>query len=201
MNEYNRNAAAITSKTLNNKAQGRRSSGAPWVCRSTDESKPQRGFTNGIITMPQSLALIYVHLVFSTKERRPFLQDPAFRSRAHAYLAGICENQQCPALSVGGVEDHVHVLCRLSKIIEVATLVRELKRDSSKWVKDENPRLANFHWQNGYGAFSASPSHVDPLREYIANQVEHHRGETFQDEFRRTCQKYGVEIDERYVWD
>lgn len=151
--------------------------------------------------MSQSLTQIYLHLVFSTKDRRPFLTDVAFRERTHAYLAGVCNNQDCPSLIVGGVEDHVHILCRFGKTIEVATLIRELKRDSSKWIKVEQPKLCDFHWQAGYGAFSISPSHLVDLKKYIANQVEHHRQETFQDEFRRICQKYGVEIDERYAWE
>jgi putative transposase len=151
--------------------------------------------------MSQSLVQIYVHIVFSTKNRQPFLKDRAFRERTHAYLKGICENQGSLSLKIGGTEDHVHILCRLSKTLDVSTLIRELKRDSSKWIKDENPELVDFYWQQGYGAFSVSPSHVDALMKYIANQEEHHRRETFQDEFRRLCKKYGVEIDERYVWD
>lgn len=151
--------------------------------------------------MSQSLVQIHVHLVFSTKHRTPWLTERDFRDRTHGYLVGICENQGSPSLKVGGVEDHVHILCRLSKTLDVSTLIRELKRDSSKWVKDQNPKLADFHWQQGYGAFSVSPSHVEALIEYIANQDEHHRRESFQDEFRRLCKKYGVEIDERYVWD
>jgi REP element-mobilizing transposase RayT len=151
--------------------------------------------------MPQSLVQIYVHIVFSTKGRAPFLRDTAFRDRVHAYLVGICENQESPSLRVGGVEDHVHLLCRLSKTLDVSTLIRELKRDSSKWIKQENLRLGDFHWQNGYGAFSVSPSHVEGLIEYILNQEAHHRQESFQDEFRRLCKKYGIEVDERYVWD
>jgi putative transposase len=142
-----------------------------------------------------------VHIVFSTKNRAPFLKDRALRSGLHAYLKGTCNNQGSPSLCVGGTEDHVHILCRLSKTLDVASLIRELKRDSSKWIKDENPRLADFYWQKGYGAFSVSPSHVDGLIQYIDSQEEHHRRETFQDEFRRLCKKYGVDIDERYVWD
>ena len=151
--------------------------------------------------MGQSLVQIYVHIVFSTKRRKPFLDDRKFRDQAHGYLAGICKNLRSSALIVGGAEDHVHLLCRLSKTIDIADLIRDLKRDSSKWVKAEQPRLAEFHWQQGYGAFSVSPSHVDALKKYIANQEEHHRTESFQDEFRRLCKKYGLEIDERYVWD
>jgi REP element-mobilizing transposase RayT len=151
--------------------------------------------------MPQSLAQIYLHLVFSTKHRYPFLKNEQFRQRAHAYLAGICKNLYCPSLQTGGAEDHVHILCRFGKGIALQDLLRDLKRDSSKWVKIEEPRLVEFHWQLGYGAFSVSPSHVEELIHYITNQEEHHRHETYQDEFRRLCAKYGVVIDERYAWD
>jgi putative transposase len=151
--------------------------------------------------MPQSLAQLYTHLVFSTKHRRPYLKDDALRAKLHAYLAGACKNLKSPSLMIGGVEDHVHILCRLSKTVAASELVRELKRESSKWVKSQSTRLTMFRWQNGYGAFSISPSHVGDLTRYIADQAGHHRTETFQDELRRLCGKYGIEIDERYVWD
>jgi putative transposase len=150
--------------------------------------------------MPQSLVQIYVHLVFSTKDRRPFLREQSILERLHAYLVGACKGQDCPSLQVGGVEDHVHLLVRLGKSVDVSTLIRELKRESSKWVKAEL-NLSEFHWQSGYGAFSVSPSHVDAVIEYLRNQREHHKKESFQDEFRRICKKYGVEMDERYAWD
>jgi hypothetical protein len=108
---------------------------------------------------------------------------------------------ECSSLFVDGVEDHVHLLTRHSKNISVASFLRELKRESSKWIKTLDPALKKFHWQNEYGAFSLSPSHVEAVKEYIQNQEEYHRRETFQEEFRRICRKYGVEIDERYVWD
>ena len=151
--------------------------------------------------MPQSLAQIYLHLVFSTKERRPFLQDKDFRQRTHAYLAAICNGHGSTCLVVGGVEDHVHVLCRLSRTHSVSETVKELKRSSSLWIKRESPQVAAFHWQDGYGAFSVSPSHIEALKRYIGDQEAHHRRESFQDEFRRLLNKYGVEFDERYVWD
>ena len=151
--------------------------------------------------MSQSLVQIYVHIVYSTKHRKPYLNDSEFRDRTHRYTAGTCKNLKCPALIVGGVEDHIHILCRLGKTVDISELIRELKRDSSKWIKAEQPRLGEFHWQNGYGAFSISPSHVEALTQYISNQEEHHRHETFQDEFRRLCQKYALDLDERYVWD
>jgi putative transposase len=151
--------------------------------------------------MPQSLAQIYLHIVFSTKERRPLLHDQTIRDELHRYLGGTCNNLDCPVLLVGGVADHVHILCRLGRTIAVADLVKELKRESSKWLKEKSPELADFYWQNGYGAFSVSPGHVEMLRVYIANQEEHHRALSFQDEFRRLLKKYGVQWDERYVWD
>jgi REP element-mobilizing transposase RayT len=151
--------------------------------------------------MPQSFAQNYLHIVFSTKDRRPFLQDDALRDELHHYLGGTCNKLECPVLRVGGVADHVHLLCRLGRTISMADLVRELKRDSSQWIKTKAADLADFHWQHGYGAFSISPSHVEAMRHYIANQADHHRKETFQDEFRRLLTKYGLEWDERYMWD
>ena len=151
--------------------------------------------------MSQSLAQIYVHIVFSTKDRRPYLQDAAIREETHRYLGGTCNHLECPVLRVGGVADHVHVLSRLGRKIAISDLVKDLKRESSQWLKTKTPDLADFYWQSGYGAFSVSPSHVEAVRDYIARQEEHHRSTTFQDEFRRLLTKYGVEWDERFIWD
>ena len=151
--------------------------------------------------MPQSLAQIYLHIVCSTKGRTPFLKDRGLREKTHAYLAGICKNLGSPSLRVGGTEDHVHIACRFSRKHSIAELLKKLKEKSSKWIKERESSLSGFYWQAGYGAFSVSPSHVPALLEYIANQEEHHRKESFQDEFRRILEKYGVEYDERYVWD
>ncbi len=150
--------------------------------------------------MPQSLAQIYVHIVFSTKDRVPFLQEKDLRDEMYSYLAGICKNLDSPPLKVGGVENHVHILCRHSRKYATVDLLQKLKKDSSKWVKRRDRNLSDFHWQDGYGAFSVSPSHVPALRQYIANQEEHHKIESFEDEFRRLLEKYGIEYDERYVW-
>lgn len=151
--------------------------------------------------MPQSLAQIYLHLVFSTKERKPLLQDPAIRDELHRYLGGTSNGLNCPVICVGGVADHVHILCELGRSIAVSDLIRELKRESSAWLKTKSPGLKEFYWQNGYGAFSISPSHVEDLRTYIQTQEEHHRKESFQDEFRRLLTKYNLVWDERYVWE
>lgn len=149
--------------------------------------------------MPQSLAQIYLHTVFSTKNRQPFLAH--FEEEIHAYLAGICKNLECPAIIINGIENHVHLLTRHSKNITVADFLRDLKCSSSKWIKTLSPTLVSFGWQNGYGTFSVSPGHLDAVKNYITNQKEHHHRESFKDEFRKLCKKYGIEIDERYVWD
>ena len=151
--------------------------------------------------MSQSLAQVYLHIVFSTKHRQPLLVDPALRERVHAYLAGVCRNLESPPIRVGGVEDHVHILCCLSKVLSPSELVRELKRESSKWVKEQSADLANFYWQTGYGVFSFSHGHVPGLTAYIANQEEHHKGEKFQDEFLRLLALNGSDYDPEHLWD
>ena len=151
--------------------------------------------------MPQSLAQIYLHLVFSTKDRWPYLRERSIREETHKVLGGTCNKLECPVLIVGGVADHVHMLCRLGRSISVAEMIKELKRESSIWIKTKGESMKEFHWQSGYGAFSVSPGHVELLRSYIANQEEHHATESFQNEFRRLLTKYQLEWDERYAWD
>lgn len=151
--------------------------------------------------MPQSLSKVYLHVVFSTKNRVPHLSDRVLRQETHAYLAGACRNLGSPSLIVGGVEDHVHISCFMSRTLTMADFIGELKRESSKWIKTKARSLSDFHWQSGYGIFSIGPSHVEDLRKYIADQENHHRRETFKDEFRRLLKKYDIDYDERYVWD
>jgi putative transposase len=151
--------------------------------------------------MAQSLAKILLHLVFSTKERRSFLRDQPLCEELHRYLGGILTHLDCQPLVIGGVEEHVHILFVHSRTATVADVVKELKRGSSVWLKTKSPTLAEFSWQNGYGVFSIGQSQVDDVRAYIAGQEEHHRKNSFQDEFRRLLQRYEVEYDERYVWD
>ena len=151
--------------------------------------------------MSQSLAKILLHVVFSTKERRPLLRDRAFREEMHHYLGGILKGLDCPPIIVGGVEDHVHLLCALSRICAPADMVKEVKRSSSLWIKTRAPEFAGFAWQSGYGVFSIGHSQIEEVRRYIASQQEHHRKLAFQDEFRRLLQRYELSFDEAYVWD
>jgi REP element-mobilizing transposase RayT len=151
--------------------------------------------------MPQSLSAVYLHLVFSTKERRPFLKDQVLRSECHAYLGGISKKLDCPVILAGGVEDHVHILARESRTITQADWVKELKRASSLWIKERDPAAKEFAWQAGYGVFSVSFSHLEKVTEYIARQEGHHRVRSFQDELRAMLAKNRIEWDEKYLWD
>jgi putative transposase len=150
--------------------------------------------------MSQSLHILSAHIVFSTKERRPWLTKD-IRPRVWAYLSRILLNLECHAITVGGVEDHVHILCNLTKKHATMKVMEVVKKDSSKFVKSLHSTLAPFHWQDGYGLFSVSPSHRDAIRQYILNQEEHHRTETFQEELLRVLKKYEVGYDERYLLD
>jgi putative transposase len=149
--------------------------------------------------MSQSLALILVHIIFSTKDRHPFLRSTEVRSQAHAYLTGTLRALECAPLQVGGVEDHVHILCGLSRKISLAELVKNLKTSSTKVLKGKGHD--GFSWQSGYGAFSVSQSAKESVFSYIAEQEIHHRRMNFQDEFRALLNKHGVRFDERYLWD
>ena len=151
--------------------------------------------------MPQSLSAVYVHLTFSTKERRPFLRDKPTREALHAYLGGISQQLDCPPIRVGGVEDHVHVLARFGRTISQAEWIKELKRVSNLWLKEQGPQYRDFQWQGGYADFSVSQSRLAETIEYIAAQEEHHRKRTFQDELRALLRKHEIDFDERYVWD
>lgn len=151
--------------------------------------------------MPQSLSAVYLHLVFSTKDRRPFLRDKTVRDALHAYMGGVSKTLDCPPLIVGGVEDHVHLLCRFARTITQAEWVKELKRISNGWLKEHGRDYADFEWQGGYADFSVSQSNLEQVKQYIASQEEHHRKTTFQDELRTLLRKHEIEFDERYVWD
>jgi REP element-mobilizing transposase RayT len=152
--------------------------------------------------MPQSLGKILVHTVFSTKERRPFLRNKTLRDELHRYLGGILAKLECqPIIIVGGVEDHVHLLCALSRTCEAAEMVKEVKRSSSLWLKSKRADLGDFAWQSGYGIFSIGFSQIHQVKAYIARQEAHHRRVSFQEEFRQLLRRYEIEFDERYVWD
>ncbi len=150
--------------------------------------------------MPQSLSAVYIHLVFSTKHRYPFLHDAEIRYELHKFLGGTSRNLDCPPIIVGGVADHVHLLARFGRTITQAEWVKELKRVSNLWLHQEIG-LSKFQWQGGYADFSVSQSNLNEVKKYIENQEEHHRRMSFQDEVRILLRKHEIDWDEAYIWD
>ncbi|MBL7988442.1 MAG: IS200/IS605 family transposase [Chlorobi bacterium] len=150
--------------------------------------------------MPQSLARLYIHLVFSTKHRERRITDTV-RHSLHAYIATMLKNLGCVPIFINSVEDHIHLLFELARTVSVSQVVEDVKKSSSKWIKIQGPEFAEFAWQSGYGAFTVSQSNVPSVRDYIAKQQEHHRQKTFQEEYRAFLQRHGITFDERYVWD
>lgn len=153
--------------------------------------------------MGQSLSQLYIHLTFGTKGRLPLItENSENEARLHAYMAGILKDMQSPALIINSVPDHIHILFRLSKNYALAKVVEEIKKSSSKWVKTEIPEMKIFQWQTGYGAFSVSSSKVEIVKNYIANQKEHHKKVDHKHEVEKFVKQYDIiEYDEKYFWD
>jgi len=139
------------------------------------------------------------HCIFSTKERRCFI-TPELQLRLWPYLGGIARENQIKPLAVGGVDDHVHLLLSLPSTITIAKAMQLIKGGSSKWIHDEFAEYQQFTWQEGYGAFSIGISQIDSTKQYIANQQEHHRTRTFQEEFLVILKKHDMQYDPRYLW-
>lgn len=150
--------------------------------------------------MSQSLTKLYTHLVFATKGRTDTIPKRHIND-VHTYIAGILKQNNSPAIAIGGTSNHIHILFALNKNISLSDIVRIVKTNSSKYINEKNGSLNPFFWQDGYGAFSISQSHVDDVKHYLEIQEEHHSKVDFKDEFRKICSIYGVEIDERYVWN
>ncbi len=150
--------------------------------------------------MAQSLAKVFLHVIFSTKHREPTIL-PSWQNELYSVLGGLANTHGCQSLLVGGVSDHVHMLFQLSRTTTIADILQQIKSRSSSWVNESRAPMTEFHWQRGYGAFSVSYSKVESVLEYIRKQPEHHSSQTFQDEFREWWRKYQIEWDERYVWD
>ena len=150
--------------------------------------------------MPQSLSAILIHLIFSTKNRERLITE-AIEKELHPYMAKIFHELKSPTLTIGGTDDHVHILFSLARTIEIATLLEKVKAKSSRWIKTKGEEFKDFHWQRGYGAFSIGQSQVATVKQYIARQRIHHQRITFQDEYRKFLKSYRIDYDERYVWD
>lgn len=149
--------------------------------------------------MSQSLSRILLHLIFSTKNRVSYFTDRVIRDDLHGYLAATANRLGCPAISVGGVADHVHVVCSLGRTACVATVVAKLKVGSNLALRQRY--FSQFSWQNGYAAFSVSESTLGAVVQYVSEQEAHHKKVTFQDEYRAFLIRHNVSFDERYIWD
>lgn len=144
--------------------------------------------------MPSTYLSLHVHMVFATHDRQPLIAD-TWRRELHAYVAGTIKNLGAKCVAVGGVEDHVHILACLRGNHATGDLVREVKKASSGWAKQNDQRFA---WQEGYGGFAVSPSDVGKVTAYISRQEEHHRHVSSADELRTLLTEAGIEIDERF---
>jgi REP element-mobilizing transposase RayT len=150
--------------------------------------------------MPQSLAKILVHAVFSTKNRADLI-PVEIENDLFPYIHGITANHESKLITANGTSNHVHLLISLGRTIDISGLIGEIKRSTSLWIKTKDDRFENFYWQEGFGAFSIGQSEVPILSKYIANQKLHHAKYGFKDEFRGLLKRYEVDYDERYVWD
>lgn len=150
--------------------------------------------------MPQSLARLHVHLVFSTKNREPLITD-SVRNPLHAYMATVLGNLGCHPVVINSVDDHIHLLFDLARTVAISQAVEDVKKSSSKWIKEQESGSGKFAWQSGYGAFAVSESNVGEVREYITNQQEHHRKKTFKEEYRQFLVRHRIPFDEKYVCD
>jgi putative transposase len=157
------------------------------------------GLNTATHCMAQSLARLHMHLVFGTRLREPWIDDPV-RDALHGYMANTMKNAGCPITAIGSVEDHVHLLFELSRTMAPCRIVEHVKSSSSGWIKTQGDRYTAFAWQSGYGIFAVSASNIEAVRRYIAHQREHHARTSFQDEYRRTLERHGVEFDERHIW-
>ncbi len=150
--------------------------------------------------MPQSLVYNYTHIIFSTKDRYPFI-DKHISAELFNYLGGTCRELNCNPIIVGGHDDHVHLVVLLSQKIALMKLMETIKSHSSKWIKTKGNKYENFFWQKGYGAFSINPTQIDVVCKYVKEQNKHHKNKSFKDEYSAFLKKYNVKYNERYVWD
>ena len=150
--------------------------------------------------MAQTLVKIYVHIVFSTKNRDDLIL-PEIENELFAYIGGILRKYNSVLIAANGTENHFHLLISQSKNVSLSDLMRELKKASSLWIKTKGNDFGNFQWQAGFGAFSIGQSQIEPVKNYIAKQKQHHQTELFEDEYRKFLQRYEIDFDERYVLD
>ena len=149
--------------------------------------------------MAQSLAQVYIHLVFHTKYSSVTIREEDL-PLLFAYIDGIIVNKNAMVIQIGGIPNHIHILCTLPRTISMADFVEDIKKCSSKWIKTIAPYYSQFAWQGGYAVFSVSASVVEKVKAYVQNQKEHHRKKTFQEEYEAFLKAYNIEYNPEYVF-
>jgi putative transposase len=149
--------------------------------------------------VPNTYMNLLYHIVFSTKERAPLITED-LKEELYSYIGGIIRAEGGVQLEIGGMPDNIHILAKLKPSLAVSDNLRLIKANSSKWT-NEGKSKSRFAWQEGFAAFSVSESQADPVTQYIRNQEEHHRRQSYQEEFISLLERHGVEYDPRYLWD
>ena len=148
--------------------------------------------------MPSTHLSLHYHIIFSTKDRHPYIADE-WRDRLHEYIGGLIRAADAIPEGIGSINDHIHLLTGLPATHTLASFVQDIKQTSSRWIH-ETIGLKDFAWQQGYGAFTVSVSNRGDVKEYISKQAEHHRSKTFQEEYLTFLKRHEVTYDEKYLW-
>lgn len=149
--------------------------------------------------MSQSLSKLFTHIIFHIKNNSPTILNKN-KKELYAYIGSIIKDNESIPIIINGVENHIHILCIVSKNISLAKLLEEIKRHSSRWIKKTDQHYKNFAWQGGYSGFSVSPSLHNKTKQYILNQEEHHKKMSFKEEYLLFLKEYEIDYDERYLW-
>ena len=150
--------------------------------------------------MANTYSQIYLHLVFSTKNRKELIHRE-IESRVWAYMAEVCKRHGMSPIQIGGIETHAHVCVGIPTTMSSSDAAKHIKGDSSYGIRREFEGMSNFGWQDGYGVFSVSRSGIDGVVDYIKRQREHHSKQSFEDEYRALLKKHGIDFDEKYLFD
>ena len=149
--------------------------------------------------MANTYSALHYHLIFSTKNRIPYLK-PEIEQRIWTYLGGIARHHKMIPIQIGGFDDHIHALLGAPPTISASQIAQHLKGESSKWIHENFPALANYAWQESYSVFAVSKSNIEAVVEYIQKQREHHQRKSFEEEYREFLQRHNIQYDERYLW-
>lgn len=150
--------------------------------------------------MPNTFSQIYIQVVFAVKYRKAFIHQ-SWEDDLYKYITGIIQNKGQKLIAINGMPDHIHIFIGMKPSCNLSDLIREIKKASNSFINEKKLTASNFHWQEGFGAFSYSQSHIDHVVKYINNQKQHHRKQTFKEEYLDFLQKFAIEYDEKYLFE